>query len=234
VPAVGWGPGPPTLRAAAAVGSGGAVPGLDIAAAMLEAAAPPTVPAGVGPIEWLQADAVEWSPPSPRFDVVLSRFGVMFFTDPARAFANLAAATRPGGRLAITTWARRDESPLFAVPLAVALDAMGRSDSGLPDDAGPFSLPDAETITAVLEPAGWSDVEVEVHHLHLPFGGGLDPATAAATTLDFGPTRIVTADLDTEGREKVVAAITDTLAGHVDEQGQVVLAGTVLVTTAAR
>jgi hypothetical protein len=86
----------------------------------------------------------------------------------------------------------------------------------------------------VLEPAGWTDVEVEVRHLDLPFGGGLDPATAAATTIDFGPTRIVTADLDPDARAEVVAAITTALSNHVDGQGRVVLGGTVLVTTAAR
>jgi len=229
---VGCGTGPTTHRAAAAVGVGGAVTGLDISAAMLQAAASVRTAEGAAPIEWLQVDAVEWSPPSSDFDVVLSRFGVMFFSDPVRAFANLAAATRPEGRLAIATWARRDDSPLFAVPFAAALGALGGDAIDVPDDAGPFSMPDVETITAVLEPAGWTDLRTEIHRLDMPYGGGLDPAGAASASLDFGPTRIVTADVDDKARADVVAAITNALANHVDARGHVVLSGTVLITTA--
>ncbi len=229
---VGCGTGPTTHRAAATVGASGGVTGLDISAAMLQAAASVPASEGAAPIEWLQVDAVEWSPPSSAFDVVFSRFGVMFFSDPVRAFANLATATRTGGRLAIATWARRDESALFAVPFAAALAALGRDASDLPDNEGPFSMPDAETITAVLEPAGWTDVRTETHHLDMPFGGGLDPEGAASAALDFGPTRIVTADVDDRTRHKVADAISETLARHVDTQGRVVLSGTVLITTA--
>ncbi len=229
---VGCGTGPTTRRAAAAVGDDGMVTGLDIAPAMLDAAASIPVPDGAAPIDWLPIDAVEWAPSSREFDVVLSRFGVMFFSDPVRAFVNLAAAARPAARLAIATWARRDASALFAVPLAAALAALGRDSAGLPDDEGPFSMPDDEAITAVLEPAGWRDIRVETHHLDLPFGGGLDPRRAAAAALDFGPTRIVTADLDADTRGRVTSAITEALGDHVDGEGNVVLGGTVLVTTA--
>src|SRR4051812_19646648 len=117
---VGCGTGPTTYAAAAAVGPTGHVCGLDISGEMLAAAAsaPPADadPAASAPIEWLEADPVAWSPPGPDRDVVLSRFGVMFFSDPAAAFANLARATRAGGRLAFACWQRRDESDLFRVP----------------------------------------------------------------------------------------------------------------------
>ena len=231
---VGCGTGPTTRRAAVEVGTDGAITGLDIASEMLDAAANAPVAAGAAPIEWLQVDAVEWAPSPSMFDVVFSQFGVMFFDDPARAFANLATATRSGGRLAIATWARRDESALFAVPFGAALAALRRDASGLPDDKGPFSLPDAETITAVLEPAGWSGVHTEIRHLDLPFGGGLGPAAAARAALDFGPTRILTVDLDDSARQRVVAAITEALTEHVDTKGQVVLGGTIVIATAMR
>ncbi len=229
---VGCGTGPTTVRAAADVGPDGSVTGLDVSHDMLAAAAQAPVPDGAAPIQWLEADAVEWTPPSPAYDVVLSRFGVMFFSDSVRAFTNLAAATLPDGRLAMTTWARRDESSLFSVPLMAALAALGRDASGLPDDEGPFSLPDPDVIASVLEPAGWVDVECEVHRLSLPYGGGLDPAGAASAALDFGPTRLVVADLDDEARNAAERAITDALADHVDAQGQVVLGGTINVVTA--
>lgn len=231
---VGCGTGPTTRRAAAIVGAAGAVTGLDIAPEMLEAARLAPVTASAAPMEWLVGDAVDWAPPEPAFDVVLSRFGVMFFSDPVRAFTNLAAATTPGGRLAIATWARRDESDLFAVPLHATLAALGRDADGLPDDQGPFSLPDTDALEATLGPSGWTDIRPEVHRLALPFGGSLTPAEAAVFALDFGPTRFVTADLGDDERAAATDAIAAAMAAHVDGLGHVVLGGTVLVTTARR
>jgi SAM-dependent methyltransferase len=230
---VGCGTGPTTRTAAALVGRDGAVTGLDVAQEMLDAATGvPTLDAAAS-IDWVCADVVDWVPPPEAFDVVLSRFGVMFFADPHRAFANLAAATAPGGRLAVATWARRDESDLFAVPYRATLEALGRG-SELPDDEGPFSLPDAAAVTPLLEGAGWVDVRPELLTLDLPFGGGLAPREAAEAALDFGPTRLLTAGLEAPERERARAAIVEALADHLDGDGHVVLRGRALITTARR
>ncbi|MDZ4236127.1 MAG: class I SAM-dependent methyltransferase, partial [Dietzia sp.] len=83
---VGCGTGPTTRDAAAAVGPSGRVTGLDISADMIEAAR------SVSPesIDWIVADVATWDPPPGAWDVVISRFGVMFFADPVTVFANLA------------------------------------------------------------------------------------------------------------------------------------------------
>jgi len=240
---VGCGAGPTTREAAVAVGPTGVVTGLDVSAEMLEAAA--SVPAGAGaaPIDWVVADAVGWSPPGPTYDVVISRFGVMFFSDPQTAFANLAAATRPDGRLALAVWQRRDASDLFAVPLRAALDARraaGVGDTpampadGGPDDEGPFSLGDVTATTGLLEGAGWSSVAAAPHRLSLLFGGGLAPDAAAAAATDFGPTRVALDGLDGDVREAAVAGIARAFADHVDGAGHVVLDGSIFVVTATR
>jgi ubiquinone/menaquinone biosynthesis C-methylase UbiE len=231
---VGCGTGPTTRRAASIIGAAGAVTGLDIAAPMLEAARQAPLAGGSAPIEWLVGDAVEWEPPRPAYDVVLSRFGVMFFSDPVRAFTNLAAATEPGGRLAIATWAKRDESDFFAVPLRATLAALGRDAGELPDDEGPFSLHGPEVIAATLEPAGWTEVRSEVRRLTLAYGGHVAPAVAAPTALDSGPTRVVTVDIDDEAKARVVEAVAEAMGRHVDGQGHVALDATVLITTARR
>jgi SAM-dependent methyltransferase len=231
---VGCGTGPTTRRAASLVGSSGAVTGLDISTEMLELAATTETTAGAAAIEWLCADAVDWSAPSPLFDAVVSRFGVMFFSDPVKAFANLAAATTPGGRLAMTTWARRDDSAMFAVPLHAALAAIGLDDSGLSDVADAFSLHDAETIGAVLAPAGWTDIKIARHVVPLLIEGGVSPDDAAVASLDVGPTRRVTTGIDEATRRRVVDAIATALRDHVGPDGNVVLDGTVVVTTARR
>ena len=229
---IGCGTGPTTRQAAVLVGPAGHVTGVDITTEMLSAAAAnPSAPTSA-PIEWLLADPVNWDPPAPRADVVLSRFGVMFFSDPAAAFTNLAAATTSGGRLAIATWARRGESDLFQVPYNAALAALDRPDE-IPQDEGPFSLNTPDLLRDLLERAGWSDVDPVVHHLGMRFGGGVPASVAAEMALDFGPTRIVTKDVDEPDRTRVVAAITEALREH-ERDGTVLLNGVVLVTTARR
>ena len=52
--------------------------------------------------------------------MLLSRFGLMFFADPPAAFANLARAVAPGGRLCTVVWAHRTRSPFFQLPFEVA------------------------------------------------------------------------------------------------------------------
>jgi SAM-dependent methyltransferase len=235
---VGCGTGPTTRHAAVAVGSGGAVTGLDVAGGLLEAAASVPVDGDAAGIEWVEADAVSWTPPADGFDVVISRFGVMFFSDPAAAFANLAAATRPGGRLAVAVWAHRHHSPLFEVPLQAVLDvrrAHGLGEpAGLAPDGGPFSLGDVAATGALLVGAGWSDVDTREHDIDLLMAGGLDPEAAAAASTDFGPTRLALADLDADLEREAVAAVADRYGDHVDDHGRVVLAGRVIVVTARR
>lgn len=231
---VGCGTGPTTRRAARAVGAGGRVVGLDISAQMLAAAATQPNEDGGAPLEWVTADAVCWRPVPGAFDVVLSRFGVMFFSDPAAAFGRLAAATRPGGRLAMTVWVRRDESELFAVPLHAALGELRRRGVAVqaPEDDVAFSLADPTVVTTLLTGAGWSSVACTRHRLVLPFGGGLDASAAAIEAIGMGPTRLVTAGLDSDDRAAVTAAIATAFTRNLDTDGHVNLNATILLVTA--
>jgi Methyltransferase domain len=229
---VGCGDGPTTREAALAVGPEGRVTGLDLNGPMLAAGASYPAAPGAAPIEWVEADPVEWTDDQAAYDVVLSRFGVMFFSDPSAAFSHLAGAARPGGRLALATWARRRESAMFQVPYVAAATTLGLDDD-LPDALGPFSMGDTAEIRMLLQGAGWSDVSSVVHRLSLPYGGAVDAPTAAASSLDFGPTRLITQDIDEDARARVIAAIAEALRPH-EVEGTVILGGTVVVTTATR
>lgn len=233
---VGCGAGSTTRRVARAVAPGGSATGIDVSAEMVEAARAATEPSD-GDVRWTVADVVGWEPEPGAVDLVLSRFGVMFFSDPAAAFATLAAATRPGGRLAVAVWARRDASELFEVPLQAALGAL--SEAGVtppapPLDDGPFSLHDPDAVTALLQGAGWVDVACATHDLSLPFGGGLDPRAAARSALEIGPTQRVLAGVDDAVRDRAREAVAEALAAWVDTGGRVVLGGRVVVVTAHR
>ncbi len=101
---VGCGCGHTTLEIARQVGKSGSVTGIDISAMMLDHARTRADAAGVENVEFLNADAATQQFPETGFELLFSRFGVMFFSDPVAAFKNLASAIKPGGRLAFACW----------------------------------------------------------------------------------------------------------------------------------
>ena len=121
---IGCGCGDVTILAARAAGSGHALgadfPRIQVAEARRLAAA-----AGVANVRFEVADAQVHRFGARVFDVVLSSFGVMFFDDPAAAFANLRKALRRGGRLAFVCWRTREENPCFTTGFAEAAAVLG-------------------------------------------------------------------------------------------------------------
>lgn len=232
---VGCGHGPTTRRAANAVGPYGRVIGLDVASAMVDAAAEIEAPSQGATIDWVAADVTGWASPYPN-DAVISRFGVMFFDDPTAAFTSMAEATAPGGRLCVAVWGRLETSPIFDVPYRAArsvLDELGLAYDDVPSTGGPYSLADREATTELLTAAGWTDVGWAPHDLELPIGGGASPDEVAPASLDLGPARVLAPE-DPAVRARIVEAVADAYRGHVDRDGHVVLGGHVIVITARR
>lgn len=232
---VGCGHGPSTRRAAGVIGPNGRVTGIDVAEAMIEAARSIEVSDQAAAIDWVVGDVTDWTSPY-LHDVVLSRFGVMFFDDPDAAFRSLAAATTPGGRLCVAVWARRDEVPLFEVPFqaaAATLDRLGVAFEPPPVDGGPFSLSDRTAVEALLAGAGWTSVGWAPHRLPMLAGGGLDPTEAAVAALELGPTRLITPDAPVV-RDAVIDAVADAYRAHVNRDGHVEVDGHVVIVTAVR
>ena len=137
---------------AAAVAAGADAVGVDISPGMGEAARQ-RVPAVR--VQVADAQSAELA----AYDVVVSRFGVMFFADPAAAFANLHAAAAPGARLALGVWRGREENPMFTLgheALTSRLDPP-YAVAG-PGEPGPTSLADPDRTRSLLTGAGWQDV----------------------------------------------------------------------------
>src|SRR5712691_3532312 len=124
---VGCGPGATTLPYAAAVGPQGHVTGIDISEPMLAVARKRVAEQGYDNVTLLLADAQVHPLPPASFDLVTSRFGVMFFADPTVAFRNLCGALRPGGRLCVAVWASIEENVHRKVPYEIALRHLGPS-----------------------------------------------------------------------------------------------------------
>lgn len=231
---VGCGTGPTTRSAAKLVAPGGRAVGTDlspmmIAAAQQLAAEQPDAPQP----EWVAADAETYDFGAGQFDVVLSRFGVMFFPDPQAAFANLLRATRPGGRLVAAIWRTRPHVPLFRIPYDTAtevLDELGVSYQPVPDDDNQSSLGSHESVVAVLQPAGWSDIETHPSTRSLYVGGELTPQQAAESALDIGPIRGVLEGRSEEIRREVSARLLTRYEPLYDGTGVLVPGGFMIVT----
>jgi len=233
---VGCGTGPSTRQAAALVAPGGSVVGADVSTEMIAAASARPVTDHAAPIEWVVGDVQTWQPDGAPFDVVLSRFGVMFFADPAAAFANLHAQAASGGRLCVAVWAHRPVSPLFDLSLSTALAVLherGVQPGSVPaEDWGPFSLGDAPRVVAMLETAGWRDVAWTPHRLSFPIGGGMAPDEAAPILAQLGPTRAALLDTGEDTLAAAEAAIAAMLGDHIDDAGRAILDGTIGIITA--
>jgi len=100
---IGCGTGATTLALARRLGAHARCVGLDISDPMLALASERAAREG-SQAEFIRADAQTYRFEPASFDLIVSRFGVMFFEDPPAAFANLRRWLAPGGRLALAVW----------------------------------------------------------------------------------------------------------------------------------
>ncbi|TNC50142.1 methyltransferase domain-containing protein [Rubellimicrobium rubrum] len=181
---VGCGTGASTLRLAELVGAGH-VTALDIAEPLLARARERAERAGHGSIRFLRADAQTHDLGPGRFDLILSRFGVMFFEDTVAAFRNLGRVLRPGGRIAVVAWAGVEQNPWFLIPQAAAVERLGSPPAIEPGAPGPLAFADRDHVVALLRAAGLTDVRSQERHVMLTPPG--DVQSVARLTSRVGP-----------------------------------------------
>ena len=226
---VGCGNGALSLEAARAVGSGGHVTGLDLSAPMLGLARHRAGDQGVN-VDFVQGDAQTASFDRP-FDVVVSRFGMMFFDDPEAAFANLATAVRPGGRMLFVCWQEMFANEWVAVPASAMVAHVGLPELPEPGAPGPFSLADADRTKSLLDSAGWSEVTVEERKEKMRMGR--DPEDVVAFMLSDEMGRRLVEGKDSEAVKAGTDATVEALRPYVVSDG-VVLGGAYWLVTARK
>ena len=182
---VGCGSGATTIAFAREVAPSGHAFGVDVSAPML-AQAKATAPKDL-PIDFALADATVYPFDPASFDVLASRFGVMFFADPALSFTNMRRALRPSGRLAFICWREPRENPFFTAPLQAVYKHVPKLPQQGPEDPGPFSFASEQRVHRILGAAGFAGVEMEPHNLALDvaIGRGLEAAVQGA--FEIGP-----------------------------------------------
>src|SRR5258708_30817909 len=155
---VGCGCGATTIALAQKVGPAGRVFGIDISTPML-ARARQIAPAGL-PADFVLGDATVYPFQPASFDLLVSRFGVMFFAEPALSFANIRRALRPSARLAFACWREPRENPWMMAPLQAAYQHVPKRPQLAPDSPSPFSFASAQRVTSLMGQAGLRGIEL--------------------------------------------------------------------------
>ncbi|MEM6851106.1 MAG: class I SAM-dependent methyltransferase [Pseudomonadota bacterium] len=151
---VGCGTGETTASLAQRVGPNGATHGIDISSDMLAAAQKKAEGAGVA-VTFHEGDAQSFAFEPLVYDLIFSRFGVMFFEDADAAFANLARATKAGGRFTALVWRSAEEIPFMTAGERAAAPLLPDLAPRTDDAAGQFGFANAERVAGILERSGW-------------------------------------------------------------------------------
>ena len=166
-------------------------------------------------------------------ELIVSRFGVMFFGDPVAAFANLRTGLAAGGRLRFACWRPIDENPWLQIPLHAVYEHAPRLPKPDPEEPGPFAFGDTARVTRILTAAGFTapsftplDIQMD-----LAAGGTLEDAVFQSSAM--GPAKRALADQPDDIRAAAIESIRRALTPYASAAG-VKLPGAVWLVAADR
>lgn len=225
---VGCGCGQTSLQLAERVGPTGRVLGVDVSGPMLARAAERAREAGAGHVSFQRADA-QTHGFAPEFDLLFSRFGVMFFEDPVAAFANLRSALRPGGRLILLCWQELRRNDWMRIPVMTVAQHVPLPPPPEPGAPGPFAFGDAERVRGILSRAGFGAVEIDPHETQMAIRGGGALDESVDFLLQLGPTLKALQEADETQRARAREALREELRPYLSDAGVVMNAATWIV-----
>jgi SAM-dependent methyltransferase len=228
---IGCGCGDTSIELARIVGASGAVLGVDVSQPML------AVARALGALEpdvnlaFREADASSAELPA-NADLLYSRFGVMFFSDPTGAFIHLRTSLRPGGRCVFVCWRTPRDNAWAMTPLMAARQALNITPPPMdPNAPGPFAFADPERLRTILADAGFADVDAR--RFDTPVHLGDTPRSAAERTLRIGPTSRLVREAGVEREPLVVDAVERALTPFAAPDGSVRLSGSTWIVSAS-
>jgi SAM-dependent methyltransferase len=217
-----------TTRAAARAAHDGSAFGIDLSRPMLDLAERAAAEEGPANVRFGQGDAQVYPFGTEAYDVAISSFGIMFFTDPPAAFANIVSALRVGGRLAFLCWQDVMCNQQFAIPLRAAMAHMPLPEMGRGDEPGPFSLADREKLKVLLTRAGCADVRIDA--VNEPVRVGSDVEDVVSYFRGMPMVRRLIQDADEAVTARIFAAMAEGFAPHQGPDGVRVTSAAWLVT----
>lgn len=205
-----------TTRLAAREARAGLAFGIDLSARMIQRARQRAAEEGLRNVRFARGDAQIYPFEPERFDLAMSRYGSMFFDDPVKAFANVAAGMRPGGRVAMLCW-REIARNEWVRELRTALGAGRDLPEPPPHAPSPFAFADPDRVREFLSTAGFEEITFDP--LDQPMYFGADAARSFEDVSKLGIVKGLLADLDGDGRRRALDGLRDTLKRHETPTG---------------
>jgi SAM-dependent methyltransferase len=184
---IGCGSGSTVIALAQRVGPTGHVLGIDVSKQSIETAQRRIAEAKLSHASVLLADASKAELPSGYFDLLFSRFGVMFFADPTATFARLRGSMKPEGRLAFVVFRTAKENPWGTAPVGAVRHLLPPLPQPGPQDPGQFSWADPARVKRILEDAGFREVSLKPHDPTMKLAEPGGAAEAAEFAMQIGP-----------------------------------------------
>jgi SAM-dependent methyltransferase len=210
---VGCGTGGTTAVLAHGVGLAGHVLGVDISQTLVEAARTHRLDNA----SFVVGDATTHPFREAAYDLVFSRFGVMFFAEPVAAFRNLHRALKPSGRLVFVAWRSAAENPWSTTPVRAAAPFLPPLPRPGPEDPGQFSFGDRARVERILRESGFRHLRIEPVDRAIWIGDTVDEVVAS--TARFGALARAFADAAPDAVARAQQAVTAALAPHATPEG---------------
>lgn len=215
---IGCGAGVLTLGATAQSGRSVGSLGVDVSTPLLGLARKRAAEAE-SPARFEQGDASVYTADD-KLDLMISRFGVMFFDEPAAAFANIRAQIRTGGRMAFMCWQALPLNDWAFAPFQAALPLLREAPpSPDPTAPGPFAFADKDRVAGILTEAGWQNSSIEPFETEITLPGD-DVETSARFMLQLGPLSRLIAEQDLDP-QTILNAVIDKLSEHAETDGRI-------------
>jgi SAM-dependent methyltransferase len=227
---IGCGCGETSIEVARLVGTTGSVLGVDVSQPMLEVARSEGALANCAHLAFRDGDASEAELPA-NSDLLFSRFGVMFFSQPSAAFSHLRKSLRAGGRCVFACWRMPRDNPWAMTPLSAARTAMGVTQAPAdPHAPGPFAFADEERLRGILSGAGFGAIDAQRFDAAIFLGA--TPRSAAESAVQIGPVSRLVREVGVEHLPVIIDAVERTLAPLAAPDGHVSLSGSAWIVSA--
>jgi len=227
---IGCGCGDTSFEIARQVGATGYVQGIDISELVLERARNREATESLGNVNFECSDAQIHDFEKMGFDVIFSRYGVMFFDDPEAAFKNIRRALNSKGRMTFICWKPVKENQWVSLPLDIASNYVQLPEPSDPESPGGFSFGDAARVMRILSAAGFINISIQQFHETFNVGENLDEAVKFLSSIGPASVAMGAPEVDDVTRHRFNSALHDFLGTHLTADGIKLNAATWIVT----
>ncbi|MCZ6763542.1 MAG: class I SAM-dependent methyltransferase [Alphaproteobacteria bacterium] len=230
---IGCGFGTTTYEIARRVGPTGQVIGIDFSEPMIaeaERRRSPELDTGTD-VTFIVADIQSHAFEAGWADVMFSRYGVMFYDDPVKAFSNMRTGLRSGGRIAFVCWRAAQDNPWMSKPMKIAREFIEMPPPPGPEEPGIFGFADRQRVQAILEAADFTEIDLQPLDLFVKVGATIDTAVKNAMTV--APWAALLADQDAPTLTNIGDAIANIFADYESADGVIIPAASWLASAVA-